>query len=495
MVLRVSFVVALVTALIGFASSPAAAQSARTFYIDYAGGSNANNGTSKSTPWKTHPYMQASSACTTGSVPAYSHVAGDRFIFKGGATWPAACFQMAIGAGGTPSAQDYYGVDLSWFAGGSFTRPLFDLTFNIPTNGTVIQPTSAVSGYMTFDNLEIAHQGIALAVGGYGGTQAFQLYYGATGSIIKNCFIHDWATASSFQFNSTEYSAGGILSGSSVTVDHTEISDAGGYGFFGGNKVFVGFGGACENCGEVKNSKIHDTMAACFSVPLCHDNELYNIKATIQNYDGNVHTQVIEDNAESIGPCGGYAVYNNIIHDNDPVGVTILICYNSSIYNNVMWNNGNIQIMLSSPSPDSGSNAGYVDNNTVYCPAGACYGKKSTSSLAGTVNLKNNHWIADSSPGSISAGTLIQSNNITMPTATASAQGYTISNRFAPTSGGNGTVNAAVNLSGLCSGALSSLCSDVLHSPRLTSWDAGAYQFGSASTKPAAPSNLFATVQ
>ncbi len=54
--------VALVALIIGILTIPAVAQS-RTFYIDYVSGSNSNSGTSSS-PWKTHPYMQTSAACT-----------------------------------------------------------------------------------------------------------------------------------------------------------------------------------------------------------------------------------------------------------------------------------------------------------------------------------------------------------------------------------------------------------------------------------------------
>ena len=64
MVRRTHFIaVALVTALIGFTSLPTTAQSGRTFYIDYASGSNSNPGT-KASPWKSHPYMQAGAGCT-----------------------------------------------------------------------------------------------------------------------------------------------------------------------------------------------------------------------------------------------------------------------------------------------------------------------------------------------------------------------------------------------------------------------------------------------
>jgi hypothetical protein len=190
-------------------------------------------------------------------------------------------------------------------------------------------------------------------------------------------------------------------------------------------------------------------------------------------------------------------VYNNVIHDNTPVGVTIYECDGSTIYNNVLWNNDNKQILISACSGQGSSAVMHVYGNTVYCPGGSCFGSDSKGTLPGTVNLKNNHWITNGTPISNASAiaTWNQSNNLTMSTATATSQGYTIANKYAPTALTNGTVSTAVSLSGLCSGALSSLCTDVLHFPRLTSWDAGAYQFGSASTKPAAPSSLSATVQ
>lgn len=53
-----------------------------TYYVDFVGGSNANVGTSKAAPWKLAPGMPGFAAWF------YKHAAGDRFIFKGGVTWP-----------------------------------------------------------------------------------------------------------------------------------------------------------------------------------------------------------------------------------------------------------------------------------------------------------------------------------------------------------------------------------------------------------------------
>jgi hypothetical protein len=97
---------------------------AATYYIDYVSGSDANSGTSKTAPWQRHPYMK-------GFAGKYYHSAGDHFIFKGGVTWPRAAFPMIIaGSGSSATANDYYGVDQTWFAGTSWVRPIFNLSGN-----------------------------------------------------------------------------------------------------------------------------------------------------------------------------------------------------------------------------------------------------------------------------------------------------------------------------------------------------------------------------
>ena len=53
-----------------------------TYYIDFVGGLNTNSGLSKTAAWKHAPAM-------AGFNGSYTHHAGDRFIFKGGVTWPS----------------------------------------------------------------------------------------------------------------------------------------------------------------------------------------------------------------------------------------------------------------------------------------------------------------------------------------------------------------------------------------------------------------------
>src|ERR1039457_1415043 len=80
---------------------------AATYYIDYAGGNNSNNGTSTSTPWKSQPYM-TNAAGRGGALPTYPLDAGDHFILKGGETWPNPCFPIVpLGPSGDGSHIDY----------------------------------------------------------------------------------------------------------------------------------------------------------------------------------------------------------------------------------------------------------------------------------------------------------------------------------------------------------------------------------------------------
>ncbi|HLV96768.1 MAG TPA: hypothetical protein VKS44_16365, partial [Candidatus Acidoferrales bacterium] len=208
-----------------------------TYYIDPASGSNANNGTSTSTPWKSHPYMSTSAACTgSGGLPAYTHHAGDKFVWKGGTTVPAACLPLTITKSGTSSAVDYYGVDKTWFTGGSWTRPLFDAAY-------ASEPAMISAGgitYVTIDNIEMAHQGITLStsysINGCG------IYFGNTsnggnaGTTVENVYVHDWVILNDMNGKLATICEGGIED--VREVDGVEVSDASGYGYNGTTQVF-----------------------------------------------------------------------------------------------------------------------------------------------------------------------------------------------------------------------------------------------------------------
>lgn len=505
MLRRFHFIVSVIAVSIGFASLPAAAQSGRTFYIDYTNGSNTNSGSSKSSPWKSHPYMQTGAACTgTGSTPAYTHQAGDQFVFAGGVSWPAACFQMTIAAGGSSSsAHDVYTADQTWYSGGSFAKPVFDMAQNTTIGGNSVVKMNADN--ITFDDIEIKNQKVSSD--GVAPCDAASInFYGVSNITVSNALVHDWVAASISSGQLSGHDVGSICGGGNAgnyLVDSTTVHDQNGKI----GSATVGFGGCFRNIGEVRNSICHHVGDGDVGYGQVHDSEFYSITNAEAAYDTTVHTNVIEFFFLADGP-----IYNNLIHDNNPIGLTISVCAGPSIYNNVMWNDGNSNILID-PSGNGGGSCGNqstavanIYNNTI--APGLSYAVRALSrgTAIGGINLKNNHWITDTASicfnnagaGCENVTLLSQSNNVTMTTSTATSQGYTAANQYQPTSSGSGTVHAAISLAGLCSGGLGSLCSDLLHNPRLTSWDAGAYQFGaqsSSTSKPNAPTNLAAIVQ
>jgi hypothetical protein len=555
--------VASLTILIGLANLPAAAQSGRTFYIDYSSGSNSNNGTSKSSPWKTHPYMNHSGSCDGGNAPSYSHQAGDRFIFKGGVTWPAACFTLVVQQGGTSSAQDYYGVDQSWYNGSGWTRPLFNMAYTGTSDGPVIEAgnstgasscnsSSCGSQYITFDNLEIAHQLVTFSSGDGLATCGLAFSSSASGALneatriaLENSFIHDWASNENFTNGgywggALNYCLGGV-SGASI-VDHTEISDAAGYAYIGATKYTEPFGGGCTACGEVRFSKIHDGwFGNQYRFYTDHDNEYYDIYeddlATAPS-TGNQHTHTIF-HEQGIGYGGPYhAIYNDLIHDIDNIkgwccGINIAGYYPTPVYNNVIYNvgYGGGLIRLSTPcnadhssNCDSSSLVGYILNNTISCPTtvapsgqygGPCVQIDGTypsgANSRGTLYLENNIYITDrgSANANISINAVHDSNNYQMGLSEARTYGFTSATVFAPTSSDSHVTGQGANLISLMTAApndaLGPLAYDAQGAPwfsgsyvqRTSSWNLGAFQSGgqTASAKPSPPSNLIATVQ
>lgn len=107
---------------------------ATIYYVDYSTGSDSNNGTSKSTPWKHAPGMQgtgasggaATDACT-GTCASTTPVAGDSIILKGGVTWPVTVLPWYFSWAGSSTTSGsygcagsgciYVGVDPTWNTG------------------------------------------------------------------------------------------------------------------------------------------------------------------------------------------------------------------------------------------------------------------------------------------------------------------------------------------------------------------------------------------
>ena len=90
-----------------------------TRFIDWADGNDASDGSSKTSAWKRAPGMN-------GFSGTYNHQAGDRFVFKGGVTWPAAALPLVIVGSGAQGNPHIYATDHGWFTGESWSQPAFD---------------------------------------------------------------------------------------------------------------------------------------------------------------------------------------------------------------------------------------------------------------------------------------------------------------------------------------------------------------------------------
>ena len=211
----------------------------KCFYIA-ANGADTNPGTSEASPWLHAPGMPNCANTCALTTP----IAGNGFIFRGGDTWhyftgsPQVGGQWTWTRSGTSSNYIYIGVDQSWYAGGSWTRPILN-NDNPQTAGGVVSSCVYNQGnlqnvylngvvYVWFDNFEFSgmcwndvptnstNQHIYFAHNGPGGTTSY------TG--ISNNYFHNW-THTAFVcsgLGTTTLGSGGtgfISSGGTFTVN------------------------------------------------------------------------------------------------------------------------------------------------------------------------------------------------------------------------------------------------------------------------------------
>jgi hypothetical protein len=456
------------------------ANCARTFYVDYASGSNANTGTSKSLPWKVHPYMP-------GWSGSYSHSAGDCFIFKGGVTWPAATLPVTVAGNGTSTAPDYYGVDQAWYSGASWVRPVFDAGGSV-VNGFVLTSRS----YVTLDNLEITDVYASSDV-----NFALAYVYNASNIVIKNCFLHGWHHGGSTD-NSKHGAVWGYGTGT-LTVTNCELSNA----EYPGTQ-----GGISDTAGTFTHNLIHDMPTAFIGVGgEIGWNTIYNIDYPVADYDPAEHTNVLY--GITSGTSSMYIHHNVIYSTGTQIGAMVYPepCWNGAdgtvyIYNNLYKGAGSYGCGANfCPSTEGGSGQCgrvYVWNNTGESTAAYIVRTINQGGTFRNVELRNNHYVTDISPTQFDAGsyaTLVNdSTNVATTHAQATAQGYTDANNYAPTSGSTATKGKGAVLS--CP-SCPDFNLDILGNLRPPSgtWDAGAYQYsGSGGGQPPTPPKGLAAV-
>ena len=535
-----------------------------TCYFVSAGGLDTNAGTDESHPWVHSPGM-ANCASTCGTVQTSFGVSGSTkagvgIIFRGGDTWhvgnsgaaPYTGVNSNCDGGGTPCAVTltwsgtsgayfYYGVDKSWFSGGSWTRPIFNGDNPASTSGvgscthdesneSFIMIYAVPIAYVYLDNFEFT--GIC-----WSGTSANAKYISlkansnaATNRVVANLAIHGWTHVT---FNGSNLDGGTGISGSTDRTfgggdqyinDVCDGSDSDSQSFF------CVFGGGYDIHNSVFRYASNGVVVN--NAHVFHDNLLEHIQKTS---DGVAHGNVVEFNVEwqTVN-----AIYNNVLRNQWDTGCAGEVQFwetphsTDYTFNNLAYGNpcgaGNYWNEIgASGGGDSGWTADLF-NNTFIVSANAPHIAGPPSD--GSVNFYNNH--CETPSGGTAAdcssfqGTENYLTNLNQSTATDTAQGYTAAQTFAysPTAGGNSTSGAGTNEISLCNAltgsadALLQLAGNACKNdtgyacaynsgnytvtcpartpmarPASAAWDIGAYEFGGGGSLPQPPTNLIVT--
>ncbi|HUI92690.1 MAG TPA: hypothetical protein VLX68_10620 [Chitinivibrionales bacterium] len=459
-----------------------------TYYIA-ANGSDSHTAAqarTKSLAWAHLPGMADCGAACASFAPA----AGDSFILRGGDTWGASSQVVDWHWPGTAASWIYIGVDKTWYAGGSWKRPVFDCRGTAcASGGNQLQ----VSGsYVIIDNMEFT--GLYKDTGGGGANSVLTLNSFIE---VRNCYVHGWTHAAGSTDNGQSYS---IEAHGGYPHDETSFHD----------NVIDGAGGA-QNDGNgilngtyVYNNVIRYVVSGLLGdFNVVHDNL---VEHNVLSYAGDHCNLIFVFHPES---GSRLLAYNNVVrHSGCAGGMAFWLngnagCASCTTYafNNVLYDVDN-GIMAIGAHPSSGNTGTYyVYNNTVMSNGGACMGNGEASPRSVT-HYANNHCVNANSYCDVTGTTGVNDGgNVLQTTAQAAAQGYNAGQLYAlsPAAANNATVGAGVNFSNLCA-TMPDLCRDATYAveydsvnhavvaparapkprPSTGNWDAGAYEYGAA---------------
>jgi hypothetical protein len=495
---------------------------ATNYYIDWVNGSDINNGITRSTPWKHAPGMNGcANNClayqTAHSDPMGTNGAGDQFILKGGVTWPNAALSWVWTYGsGTEANPIYFGVDQTWYIGGTWTRPILDSQGYPPTPAQGFTGMVLIYAYwFIVDNIEFT--GFPQLNNSY--TSIFQL--GTSGSAkaeVKNCYFHGWSHGETATFDGTKILSSALLTGApdmslrihdnvwdgSDTTRDMAIAYQGSAGHFYNNYIaYVANGILSSNIPYVWGNTFHNIATGKTTNPSC---------AGYFSFDCTSHGNSIYTTR------GSSKIFNNYIV-NVGGGVTIWVdpADNNTAYvfNNVTVEDTNQSLSVSNYEMVTGVNTGvYVFNNTFQevtggSLSGPTFANKPYMTAA---TFRNNHEIApnhDVIQNRVT--TLTADHNLGMTSGEATSANYvsTSTSPFYPPDGG-ATVGAGMDLRSLAAGIPSTTISDAAAAAlsdstcgvkydatnhrvigpnrtpivRGTNWDVGAYQFTGSQLSP-----------
>lgn len=470
------------------------------YYVDFSSGSDSNSGTSESSPLKHAKGMQGCS----GNCSAMSLGGGIGVIFRGGVTWDYTIWPWAPGASGsggsdssggcTGSSCLYLGVDKSWFAGGSWSRPVFSGgDFSNPgANTTCFYDMDNSSGPrmldlvartdLIVDNFELTGMCLQSPNNPPGGNNPPYINTGGAQNLtIENTYIHRVAWPLSYATQGQAFEA---VNGGSYhfTYNVIDYSDSG---------PTTTFTSGCSNCysgdgiggGNIwmDHNVLHNlgdsTDIGSMSV---HDNYFWNAAAGVCEGVGcGFHNHISNDSACTAGTTITW--YNNVVDTTyaQTLGFADNAACTYYVFNNVFVNQINAFTMFAT---GQNGNKFYIFNNTAEAaqdggPSGAFLDGGGTNA---SYQVFNDHIISGNGGGvflvgaggnafdpagswTTSAGTITHADFnslpgypladiIVAPQSTANSQGYSRSQTymFSPTSSGGPTVGKGVNEMNFC---------------------------------------------
>jgi hypothetical protein len=413
------------------------------------------------------------------------------------------------GAGAAPviNGADYYGVDVTWFTGGSFTRPIFDLANTKPsgTNGTVITTTGT---NITLDDIEIKRSLQPVFTNG-GCTSASLNISGSSNIVIDRLYIHDWTITTLADLDGAHQSGSicGAAAKSGQNVYNTVMSDQNTSVTTPAALPF----GTCYD--EINGEVAYNTCefageGLLFVHGSFHDNQVHDLDGSpVSAYTS---PQVHSNGYESDGFPADF--YNNLLYN---LNIDFnSICASSKavvIYNNVIWNSkvANIAIdnLGSRCQLASATSQAYVYNNTldgastysaahgtittVNRSAGSC----TSTCNGGNVHVTNNVTATAGFSFTSSQYVVTQTTNHQLTSVEVATYGWNAANKYAPSSSDPSTVGQATNLTSSATGSLAALLKDASGAPWFggayknrptgsTAWDMGAYVQAGGTTGP-----------
>jgi len=525
------------------------------YYIS-ASGLDTNTGTDESHPWLHAPGMANCSSTCAGVTPT----AGLGFIFRGGDTWHQHSGSPLTGAWawnystGTSSNPIYFGVDFTWFSGGSFVRPIFNQ--DNPLSTTTVSSCSFAEDGNTFltlsgswiiaDTLEFTGN----CMSGSGDNSTIDPTGGAD-IVTERLYIHGWTMTSGVgddggvKIGTNANSTGNVsnrhlfdvIDGSDSTYgtncnssscigvgNSPPTHGATGWGFGDAYDVEYSFIQHLSNgiqAGEVCNL-IGDTMQFIFEPSF-----------------GGRHGNVVEHNFGA--GCTTGLIYNNLVLNTNTGVRWWLELGTGYIFNNVSIHSGHTftEGTCGACDPDGLNLSGtgrtgfpvvhyYLYNNTFQTILSQAQAESSTTPGWGsgsTITFENNHIMDYTSSGAffncLGSNSCSETDNggsKFMTTSVANTDGYVLANNYAPTSGSSPTVGTGNNVTSsfcstlpnanaiaACEGATSTGVSEIsawggksASYPDITvnarpssgAWDTGAYEFNAGVSFTASPTTL-----